>query len=60
MSDNRTIVLTEKPSRAAPDGSQYQGTLTQDYWTFSPTFEIAYLSKDWHLSMNVEYDFHTL
>jgi hypothetical protein len=43
----------------APDGSQYMGTLNQDYWTFSPTFAIAYLSKDWHLSMNVNYDIHT-
>ena len=43
----------------APDGSQYNGTLNQDYWTISPTFAIAYLSKDWHLSANFLYDFHS-
>jgi hypothetical protein len=42
-----------------PDGSQYEGTLNQDYWTFSPTFAVAYLSKDWQLSANFDYDIHT-
>jgi hypothetical protein len=41
-----------------PNGSQYDGTLNQDYWTWSPTFAVAYLSKDWHLSANFEYDIH--
>jgi len=42
-----------------PDGSQYQGMLNQDYWTFAPTFAVAYLSKDWQLSANFDYEFHT-
>ena len=42
-----------------PDGSTYNGTLNPDYWTFSPTFAIAYLSKDWHLQANFEYDINT-
>jgi hypothetical protein len=42
-----------------PDGSQYNGTLNQDYWTFSPTAAIAYLSKDWKIAINGEYDIHT-
>jgi len=42
-----------------PDGSQYSGTLNQDYWTFSPSAAIAYLSKDWKIVVNAEYDIHT-
>ena len=42
-----------------PDGSRYNGTLNDDYWTFSPTAALAYLAKDWRLTANVEYDFHT-
>ena len=42
-----------------PDGSQYNGTLNQDYWTWSPRFAVAYLSKQWHLQANFEYDIHT-
>lgn len=42
-----------------PDGSQYDGTLNQDYWTFSPTAAIAYLSKEWKIAINAEYDIHT-
>lgn len=42
-----------------PDGSQYNGTLNQDYWTFSPTAAIAYLDKTWKLAANLEYDVHT-
>lgn len=41
-----------------PDGSQYNGTLNQDYWTVSPTWALAYFSKDWVLSANFEYDIH--
>ena len=42
-----------------PDGSQYNGTLNADYWTFTPTLAVAYLSKDWHLQANFAYDIHT-
>jgi hypothetical protein len=42
-----------------PDGSTYDGTLNQDYWTFSPTFALAYLTKDWKVTVNGEYDIHT-
>jgi hypothetical protein len=42
-----------------PDGSKYNGTLNQDYWTFSPTAAIAFINKDWKLAVNFEYDFHT-
>jgi hypothetical protein len=42
-----------------PDGSQYNGTLNQDYWTFSPTAAVAYLSKEWKIAVNAEYDIHT-
>jgi len=42
-----------------PDGSQYAGTLNQDYWTFSPTAAISYLSPKWKATANLEYDFHT-
>jgi hypothetical protein len=42
-----------------PDGSQYNGTLNQDYWTFSPTGAISYIDKNWKNSVNFEYDFHT-
>jgi hypothetical protein len=42
-----------------PDGSTYNGTLNQDYWTFSPTAAISYIDKNWKASANLEYDFHT-
>lgn len=42
-----------------PDGSQYNGTLNQDYWTWSPRFAVAYFTKEWHLQANFEYDIHT-
>lgn len=42
-----------------PDGSQDNGTLNQDYWTFSPTAALAYFSKDWKITANFEYDIHT-
>lgn len=42
-----------------PDGSQYAGTLNQDYWTFAPTAAIAYLSKEWRVVINADYDIHT-
>jgi hypothetical protein len=42
-----------------PDGSQYNGTLNQDYWTFSPTAAVAYLSKEWKIAVNLDYDIHT-
>jgi hypothetical protein len=42
-----------------PDGSQYAGTLNQDYWTFAPTAAIAYLSKEWKIAVNADYEFHT-
>ncbi len=42
-----------------PDGSQYNGTLNQDYWTFSPTAAIAYIDKNWKIAVNAEYDIHT-
>jgi hypothetical protein len=42
-----------------PDGSQYNGTLNQDYWTFSPTLALAYLTKDWKVTANFDYDIHT-
>jgi hypothetical protein len=44
---------------AGPDGSQYNGTLNQDYWTFSPQAAISYLDKNWKVSVNIDYDFHT-
>ncbi|MFY9692416.1 MAG: hypothetical protein WA776_16680 [Xanthobacteraceae bacterium] len=42
-----------------PDGSQYNGTLNQDYWTFSPTAAVSYIDKNWKNSINFEYDIHT-
>jgi hypothetical protein len=42
-----------------PDGSQYNGTLNQDYWTVSPTAAIAYLSKEWKIAINADYDIHS-
>jgi hypothetical protein len=42
-----------------PDGSQYNGTLNQDYWTFSPQAAISYLDKNWKVSVNLDYDIHT-
>jgi hypothetical protein len=42
-----------------PDGSQYNGTLNQDYWTFSPGAAISYLDKNWKVSVNIDYDIHT-
>jgi hypothetical protein len=42
-----------------PDGSQYNGTLNQDYWTISPLAAISYLDKSWKASANFEYDIHT-
>jgi hypothetical protein len=42
-----------------PDGSIYNGTLNQDYWTYSPKAALAYLGKDWHLAVNFDYDIHT-
>ena len=42
-----------------PDGSRYNGTLNQDYWTFSPLAGISYIDKTWKATANLEYDFHT-
>jgi Putative MetA-pathway of phenol degradation len=42
-----------------PDGSHYAGTLNQDYWTFAPTAAIAYLSKDWKIAVNADYEVHS-
>ncbi len=42
-----------------PDGSQYDGTLNDDYWTFSPTAALAYLSPSWTITANLDYDVHT-
>ncbi len=42
-----------------PDGSTYNGTLNQDYWTFSPTAALSFINKDWKASVNIDYDFHT-
>ena len=42
-----------------PDGSQYHGTLNQDYWTFAPTAAVAYLSKEWKIAVNADYEVHT-
>jgi hypothetical protein len=42
-----------------PDGSQYNGTLNQDYWSFSPGAAISYLDKNWKVSVNIDYDIHT-
>jgi hypothetical protein len=42
-----------------PDGSEYLGTLNDDYWTYSPVAAIAYIDKEWKLAVNFEYDIHT-
>jgi hypothetical protein len=42
-----------------PDGSTYNGTTNQDYWTFSPTAAVSYIDKFWKATVNMEYDFHT-
>ena len=42
-----------------PDGSQYNGTNNQDYWTFSPTAAISFINKTWKGSVNIDYDIHT-
>jgi hypothetical protein len=42
-----------------PDGSHYAGTLNQDYWTFAPTAAVAYLSKEWKIAVNADYEVHT-
>lgn len=41
-----------------PDGSRYQGTAQQDYWTYSPLLGISYLDKNWKASANFDYDIH--
>jgi len=42
-----------------PDGSRYNGTLADDYWTFSPIAALAYFSRDWQITANFDYDIHT-
>jgi len=42
-----------------PDGSTYNGTLNQDYWTFSPIAGISFINKQWKSTLNMEYDVHT-
>jgi len=42
-----------------PDGSTYNGTLNQDYWTYSPLGGVSYIDKKWKASVNVDYDIHT-
>jgi hypothetical protein len=42
-----------------PDGSTYNGTLNQDYWTISPLVGISYIDKNWKASANFLYDIHT-
>jgi hypothetical protein len=44
----------------APDGTKNQGTPNPDYWTFEPTFAVAYLSKSWVLAANFFYDINTV
>jgi len=42
-----------------PDGSRYNGTLNPDYFTWEPTFAVAYMSQDWHLTANFRYDINS-
>jgi hypothetical protein len=42
-----------------PDGIRYAGTPNPDYWTFEPTFAVAYLSGSWNLAANFFYDINT-
>jgi hypothetical protein len=42
-----------------PDGTKYNGTNNQDYWTFSPNVNFAYIDKTWKLAANFDYDIHT-
>ena len=42
-----------------PDGSHYAGTLEPGYWTFAPTAAVAYLSKEWKIAVNADYEVHT-
>jgi hypothetical protein len=39
-----------------PDGSQYNGTTNPDYFTWEPRAQLAWFSKEWHLSANLKYD----
>jgi hypothetical protein len=43
----------------APDGSRYVGSTNPDYWTFEPTFALAYLANNWVLAANFFYDINT-
>lgn len=44
-----------------PDGTKAGAGFTPnpDYWTFEPTFAVAYLSKSWILAANFFYDINT-
>lgn len=42
-----------------PDGIRYTGTPNPDYWTFEPTFAVAYLAANWNLAANFFYDINT-
>jgi hypothetical protein len=44
-----------------PDGSKPGGQFTPnpDYWTFEPTFAVAYLANNWNLAANFFYDINT-
>jgi hypothetical protein len=42
-----------------PDGSTYNGTLNQDYWTYSPLAGVSYIDKKWKATANFDYDIHT-
>ena len=44
-----------------PDGSKRGRSVTPnpDYWTFEPTFAVAYLANNWNLAANFFYDINT-
>jgi len=43
----------------APIGTSYVGSTNPDYWTFEPTFAVAYLANNWNLAANFFYDINS-
>lgn len=43
----------------APIGTKVIGTANPDFWTFSPSLAISYLSANWNMSANLVYQIYT-
>ena len=42
-----------------PDGTRVTGTANPDFWTFSPSVAVSYLSANWNASINMVYQIYT-